>query len=150
MSIISIKDLVKHEDDVLRKYPMLGLLRDIIEKYPNVTVKPCTHWYKTKDGLDVLSGYHINFGKYTLSVQFGFGNYTTGYPNQEIKPRNLTQDHYLKSAFTAEIAVINESMPDTPLVQIKEWGDCVLGYQSPEEIMMFIDSFLAPMLGSGE
>jgi len=100
----------------------------------------------------VLSGYHVTFANtYTLSVQFGFGNYTTGYPNQEIKPRNLTQDHYLKQAFSAEIAVINESMPDTPLVNIKEWGyDSVLGYQSPEEIMMFIDSFLAPKLGDDE
>lgn len=152
MSIISIKDLIKHEDDVLEKYPMLKLLRDIVTKYPDVKVEPCFHWYKTDNGLTVLKGYHVNFGIYTLSVQFGYGNYRTGYNGEKLKTIGLVQDEYLKNAIDAEIAVINHSKPyEDQLTYFNNWGgDNVLGYQTPEQIMNFIDEVLAPKLGSGE
>lgn len=152
MSIISIEDLIKHEDDVLRKYPMLKLLHDIVNKYPDVTVEPCFHWYKTDNGLNVLKGYHVNFGVYTLSVQFGYGNYRTGRENlysYTLPNDSIRQDTFLDNCIDAEIAVF-ESNSSNGLIQVESWNGSVEGWQTPEQIMNFIDTWIAPKLGSGE
>lgn len=131
-------------DEILEKYPMLKLLRDIIDKYPGVTVRAKLNGLKTDNGLNVLTGYFINFGDYELSVQFGYGTYRTGGKKEFPKLSGLKQDEYLKDAIDAEIAVIGKY----GLIQIDEWHDIVNGYQTPEEIMNFIESWIVPKLGS--
>lgn len=90
--------------------------------------------------------FQINYGKgfkltfpngYTVSVQFGFGNYCDNYSNTAIN-FNKIPNHCQSN--NAEIAYYNKVSNLLPLEEFNpEWTDTVKGYVSVTEVMTFLN-----------
>lgn len=77
-------------------------------------------------------GFHITFSNdWTISVQFGPGNYCEHY-NRQIGD---DVDCGKEGSLTAEVAVIN---PAGNLVDLD--GDSVLAHQSPDEVLLLMNA----------
>ena len=98
-------------------------------------------------------GFQITFNNgYTISVQFGLGNYCAHHSNSDdfsalndiaAHSRSLAE----KGSETAEIAIID---PAGELVNVTEWDYSVKGYCSPEEVLKWINYtafFTSPQRG---
>lgn len=141
-----MNDLQLFEQDIFVKnaldYPMLKLAQDIVQKYPVKYITPFYHWLLGLDGNLVLSGYHICFDNdVILSVQFGGSHYCTPRDKRLDMMGNVNhQFSFLEMSIDAEIAIIK----DGELTHYDEWGDSVLGYQTPDEIMQMIEIYIYP------
>jgi hypothetical protein len=79
-------------------------------------------------------GFHVTFKNgYTVSVQFGYGNYTEAYNNEfssfEEEKQNMAKGVFPQSCL-AETAII---APNGDLLKYKD-GE-VQGYQTPEDVL---------------
>lgn len=84
-------------------------------------------------------GIHIKFANgYTISIQFGFGNYSSAYTIS-----NSTE----QEQSSAEIAYWHES--DSKMIEFEESGDCVLGYQTPNQVLVHMNR-IASLVYKGE
>ncbi len=86
-------------------------------------------------GISNNKGFHIRFENgWTVSVQFGYGNYCTNYdlPREEIEKSRGANSH------TAEIAAwdINDVWHVTD-------GSAVSGYKTPTQVLEFINEIAA-------
>lgn len=87
-------------------------------------------------------GFHITFENgYTISVQFGWGNYCEHHDeiegfNPSIDPDAHDKKLASKGSRDAEIAIID---PSGELVEVEEWKDTVKGYCSPDEVLEWMN-----------
>lgn len=85
-------------------------------------------------------GFHITFENgYTVSVQFGEGNYCSN--RRLFSAESLLKTMYLHEVNTkcddAEVAVIN---PDNELMHLPQFeGDVVGGHYSPEKVLELLN-----------
>ena len=74
-------------------------------------------------------GFHLTFDNgWTLSVQFGYGNYCENYHNES----TISDDNKCTTCTNAEIAYID---PEGNLDYNPDWSDQVLGYCSPSDVV---------------
>lgn len=89
----------------------------------SVVYAPNGELYQVQDG-------QMTFDNgYTVSVQFGGGNYCENY-DKEIR-REISSE-----SPNAEIATWKD---DGKLIEFKSWGDTVKGYQSPNNVLTFMN-----------
>ena len=79
-------------------------------------------------------GFHIGFANgWTVSVQFGPGNYCDNYDQRIGKDEEKCGK---QGSGTAECAILN---PDRSLVSIPEWGgDTVSNRSTPEDVLRYL------------
>ena len=79
-------------------------------------------------------GFHIGFENgYTVSVQFGPGNYCEHYDREIGRD---AEDCGKEGSVDAEVAILN---PEGDLITIPAWGDEVKGYVSPSEVVNLLE-----------
>jgi len=101
-----------------------NLLLDLPEK---IEIKPVIERMN-----DAIRGYHVIFENgYTLSIQFGFGTYSTNY---DLRPTTNKDVNYENNTSTVEIAVWDKNRNWIGF----EGGDNVFGYLPLEKISEFV------------
>lgn len=88
--------------------------------------------------ITIGKGFHIKFKNgYTISVQFGMGNYCdfhdASFSIKEYEKQQIERAEIGSS--TAEIAILK----DGKLITVEEWGDEIKGYCSPEEVLKWMN-----------
>jgi len=95
-------------------------------------------------------GFHITFANgWTVSVQFGFGNYCDGRDLHRI-PDDISaydQEAGAKGDTTAEVAFWS---PDGELQRLEGWNDTVAGWQSPADVIALFNHVAAIAKAEGE
>lgn len=75
-------------------------------------------------------GFHVTFNNgYTVSVQFGPGNYCS---NHDMEIGKSDEEAGKIGSHDAECAVIG---PDGEFIEMEGWFDIVCGYMSPDEVL---------------
>tara|TARA_R110000782_G_scaffold95711_7_gene179854 strand:+ start:2335 stop:2598 length:264 start_codon:yes stop_codon:yes gene_type:complete len=75
------------------------------------------------------NGFHITFANgFTVSVQWSSSSYAHGYGGS-------TYALFGGEAANAEVAFWKDG---GPLIHKDEWGDCVKGWMSPDEVVAFL------------
>jgi len=83
-------------------------------------------------------GFHITFQNgYTVSVQFGFGNYCKGRANLDLEDKRVYQHQVNIESPDAEVAVWKD---DGGFIDLPQFGiDQVGGWKSPEEVLEILN-----------
>lgn len=78
-------------------------------------------------------GFHMKFpNNYTISVQWGVGNYCENYTSSSAWKEN----NVMWGSKDAEIAIFH---PDGEFFRPEEWTDDILGYQSTEQVLFWMN-----------
>lgn len=79
-------------------------------------------------------GFHITFDNgYTVSIQFGAGNYCDNYNSRDYSPKEGMQSS------TAEIAYWKK---DSAMIEFEDSNDTVKGYQTVKDVMEFLNQVM--------
>ena len=85
-------------------------------------------------------GFHITFANgYTVSVQFGPGNYCENYQKSVPNPKSyekLESECGEKGSKTAECAVWS---PNCEMIEYGDWGNTVSNRSTPEEVLELLN-----------
>ena len=96
----------------------------------NLAATTQPHGFRITSG----KGFHITFANgYTVSVQFGGGNYCANRNDPITAPRDAWEASGKKGSPDAEVAVWG---PDDVMLDWQgKWGDTVKGWQSPDDVL---------------